>query len=167
MRPDIPRLSPTAAFRQSPELCGWLARRSVTIHTAPVAFFNAVGSLAKDLDNIHDDKDLEDAISGQETSISRSLQALSAKIASHRLVLKTGLMSVTVPVPAIVRSIGISSPIALVGGATIAAGAIVWKHFQDVRSARLESSWSYLLTLGDEFRGLSNGEHFLGLGFGR
>jgi hypothetical protein len=76
-------------------------------------------------------------------------------------------MSVTVPVPAIVRSIGISSPIALVGGATIAAGAIVWKHFQDVRSARLESSWSYLLTLGDEFRGLSNGEHFLRLGFGR
>jgi hypothetical protein len=127
-----------------------------------VAFFKAVGSLAKDLDNIRDDRDLEDAISRQEISIARALQSLSAKIASHRLALKTGLMSVTVP--ALVKSVGISNPIALVGAGAIAVGAVVWKHFRDVRSARLESSWSYLLTLSDEFHDLSNGQHFLRLG---
>jgi hypothetical protein len=126
------------------------------------AFYNAVGTLAKDMDTIRDEKDMPDAIAHHEASVARALDSLRAKLANHRLTLKTGLWGLSVP--SVAKMAGVQNTVALTGLGVITAGAVVWKHFRDIRSARLESSWSYLLTLSDELAPRVVDDHFLRLG---
>jgi hypothetical protein len=50
------------------------------------------------------------------------------------------------------------------GLGAISAGCIVWKYFRDVKSARLENSWSYLMTLTDGLSDFDLNGHFIRLG---
>lgn len=127
-----------------------------------IAFYNAIGALAKDFDKIRDDRDAADAIAHHEAVVGRSLEALRTKIANHQLALKTGLMGISVP--SIAKTSGVEDPVALAGLGVISAGAVVWKHIRDVRSARLENNWSYLMTLSDELAPSIVQDHFLRLG---
>ena len=127
-----------------------------------VAFYNAIGALAKDFDKIRDERDAEDAIAHHEAAVGRALESLGAKMANHRLALKTGLMGISVP--SMAKVAGVENAVALTGLGVISAGAVVWKHIRDVRAVRLENNWSYLMTLSDELAPSIVNDHFLRLG---
>jgi hypothetical protein len=127
-----------------------------------VAFYTAVGALGKDLSKVVDENDLRDAIAQRQVTIGRSLDALRVRLESQRIAVRSGLMGVSVP--AIAEAVGVTAPIMLAGLGVISAGCLVWRHLRDVKSTRLESSWSYLLTLTDELDDFDVNRHFTRLG---
>jgi hypothetical protein len=118
-----------------------------------VDFSDAITSLGADLEAIRDPGDAQDAIHHKQVAVARSVRGLRNKLRSQKIACIGGFMGLSIPsVATATWGFNITNPTVLTGLGVVAAASFMMKAVSDMKSAKLESHWSYLQTLEAKLR---------------
>ena len=113
-------------------------------------FFNGITTLAKELEKIEDQRAIEGVLAKNRAKVEQSVKSLESAMRSSNITCTATLFSLSIPAwikIAGIASLGISQPILAGGALLMAASLSLAKWHTDIKKAKNDNLYSYVLSL--------------------